>query len=155
MIQIAPGDLVAVEAEGRYYYAFILDKVRLFGGNWAFVLHASSEKVRSATEVLSGPRTGLHAFVDFIWAKRERRLLRLARTLDTASFRGPGFLRGTTAIKEKAQFWVIYDMSFKELRCVTRLTPEEERYPDYIRIDDVLMVQKVKQGWAPEQDPRI
>src|SRR5712691_6214107 len=62
MIQISPGDLIAVATEGRYYYALVLDRVRLFGGNWVFVFHRSSQNILDAADLLDGPRTGYHAF---------------------------------------------------------------------------------------------
>lgn len=155
MIQIAPGDLVAVEAGGRYYYALILDRVRLFGGNWVFVFHASSDRVLSAAEILAGAPLGFHAFVDFIWAKRENRLTRIARKLDATAFQGPGRLRGTHAIKEKAQQWFIYDMDGKLLKRVSRLTAEEATYPNYSRIDDTIMIDLANTRWRPETDHRI
>ena len=102
MIQISPGDLVAVATDGRYYYALVLDRVRLFGGNWVFVFHCSSQNILDAADLLVGPRTGYHAFVDFIWAKREECLSRLARKVDTKRFAGPGRLKGTHAIRGKA-----------------------------------------------------
>ena len=92
MIQISPGDLVAVATDGRYYYALVLDRVRLFGGNWVFVFHCSSQNILDAADLLDGPRTGYHAFVDFIWARK----------VDTKRFAGPGRLKGTHAIRGKA-----------------------------------------------------
>jgi hypothetical protein len=155
MIQISPGDLVAVAADGRYFYALILHRVGLFGGNWTFVFHRSSQNILDAVDLLNGPKNGYHAFVDFIWAKRDGRLSRVARKVDTGPFAGPGRLKGTHALKEKAQLWFIYDMAFKELKRVSRLTAEEAKYPERARIDDVIMVQMVNAGWTPEKDPRI
>jgi hypothetical protein len=155
MIRIASGDLFAVEANGQYYYALILDRIRLFGGNWTFVFHISSSRLMDAGEVLRRPMEGFHAFVDFIWAKRENRLTRLMRGVDTSALRGPGRLKGTHAIKEKANLWFIYDMEFKELKRVSRLTAAEAAYPQYSRIDDTIMVRRVDERWTPDQDPRI
>ena len=60
MIQPRPGDLVAIEANGRYYYAAILDRIRLFGGNWVFVFASSSERVLAAETVLASSDGGWH-----------------------------------------------------------------------------------------------
>jgi hypothetical protein len=155
VIQLAQGDLVAVAADERYYYALILDRVRLFGGNWVFVFHMSSDNLLDAADVLNVGRAGYHAFVDFIWAKREKRISRVARKVDTAAFAGPAYLKGTNATKEKAKLWFIYDMSFKEQKRVARLTPDEAKYPDFSRIDDIIMVKRVNESWTPEKDPRI
>jgi hypothetical protein len=155
MIQITPGDVVAVEADGRYYYALILDRIRLFGGNWAFVFHASSDQLLTASSILEGSRQGFHAFVDFIFAKRENRLTRVARKVDTTAFRSPGRLKGTHATKEKAKVWFIYDMDGEQVSRLSTLTPVEAAYPNYSRIDDTIMIDLANRRWLPEQDHRI
>jgi len=155
MLQVAPGDLIAIDANGQYYYALILDRIRLFGGNWTFAFHRSSPKLLTAAEILGGSADGFNAFIDFIWAKRENRLTRLKRGVDTAPFRGPGRLKGTNALKEKAKLWFIYDMSFNELKRVSRLTVAEAAYPQHSRIDDTIMVRRIDERWTPDQDPRI
>jgi len=43
MTRIYPGDLLRIAANGRFYYAIILDKIRLFGGQLCFVLYRTSE----------------------------------------------------------------------------------------------------------------
>jgi hypothetical protein len=155
VIQIAPSDLVAIKANGRYYFALIRDRMRLFGGDWTLVFHGSGERPLSASEVLSGHRSGYDAFVDFIWAKREARLTRLARKIDTGAFQGPGRLKATHALKEKARLWFIYDMSFRELKRGSRLSPEEATYPESSRIADAIMARRADSHWTPEQDSRI
>lgn len=166
MIRIQPGDLVAIAANHKYYYALILDRIRLFGGNWTYAFHRTSAEVLEAEEILGGPHEGFNAFIDFIWAKREDRLVRLARKVDSGEFAGPGYVRGTnafpgrvpgtSAIPEEAKRWFILDMNFREIKKgVKTLSAEEKRYPLNRRIDDTLMVQLVDQRWTPEQDDRI
>ena len=89
-----------------------------------------------AVDVLTGPAGGFHAFVDFILAKREGRLVRLARKQPTTGFLGPGFLKSGISIDEKPASWTIRDMSFNEVRKVSHLSPEEATFPDYVRIYD-------------------
>jgi len=155
MIQIKPADLVAVRANGKYYYALIVDRVRLFGGNWTFVFHRSSSELLDASAILEGEPSGFNAFVDFIWAKRESRLTRLMRGVNTKPFFGPGRLKGTSTIKGKANLWFIYDMEFNELKRTSHLTAQEAAYPLNSRIDDTIMIQRVSEQWIPERDPRI
>lgn len=121
MRQLQEGDLIAIEASGKYYYALILSKIRLFGGNWTYVFHRRSDQLLPLEKVLTMPISGFNAFGDFIWAKREKRITGLARKLDTSGFRGPGRLKATNATKDKAPFWFIMDMNFKELKRVTHL----------------------------------
>jgi hypothetical protein len=144
---------VSVESDGRFYYALVLDRGRLFGGNWVFVFHDVSDRPLPAGDLLNGARRGYHAFVDFIWAKRERRLARIARKVETSAFEGPGRLKNTSALNEKARLWFVYDMNFKELKRVAQLTAEEANFPLKERIDDPIMVQRDR--WMPDQDPRI
>lgn len=154
MIQLLPADLIAVESNGRYYYALVLDRIRLFGGNWAFAFHRSSDTLLEQEAILSD-RRGFNAFIDFIWAKRDNRITRIARGIDTAPFLGPGFLKNTHATKEKAKHWFIYDMEGKEIKRVNQLTPDEIKYPLYSRIDDAIMIKRISIAWTPEQDRRI
>jgi hypothetical protein len=155
MIQLKPRDLVAISANSKYYYALLLDRIRLFGGNWTFVYHRTSAELLTPGEVLGGSRSGFHAFVDFIWAKREGRATRLCRGVSTEEFEGPGFVKQTNAHRDKATLWFISDMTFHEVKRVEQLSDAEKRYPLQSRIDDILMVRYVDRGWTPEQDPRI
>jgi hypothetical protein len=94
--------------------------------------------------------------VDFIWAKREDRVARIATKLDTLVLNARvSFLKSTHAIKGKAKDWWIYDRDGRELRRVQKLSEEERRYPLYHRIDDVLMVGLVDKCWSLDQDHRI
>ena len=116
MIQLKPRDLVAIRANSHYYYALLLDRIRLFGGNWTFVFHRKSPELLTPDEVLGGSRSGFHAFVDFIWAKREGRATHLCRGVSTEEFEGPGFLKQTSVHREKATLWFISDMTFQEVK---------------------------------------
>jgi hypothetical protein len=155
MIQLKPKDLVAISANSKYYYALLLDHIRLFGGNWSFVFHRTSTELLEPDELLSGPKSGFHAFVDFIWAKREGRASVLRRGLSTEEFEGPGFVKQANTHREKATLWFISDMALQEVKRVELLSEAEKSYPLKRRIDDMLMVRDVDRAWTPEQDPRI
>jgi hypothetical protein len=155
MIQIKEGDLIAVAAAGKYYYALVLDRVRLFGGNWTFVFHKTSSELLAADQILTAPHEGFHAFVDFIWSKRENRVSRIARNVELGKFQGPSFLKQSSTIKGKATFWFISDMTLKEIRRTTCLSEAERKYPLKRRIDDIIMVSAVEAKWKPEHDERI
>jgi hypothetical protein len=87
MIHAKPGNLVAVLANGKHYYAAVL-KSLLPGarGHWCFVFHRTSEHLLSGGEILNEVGTGFYALVDFIWAKRENRLIRIAGKVEVKSF---------------------------------------------------------------------
>ena len=148
--------MLRIAANGRFYYTIILDKIRLFGGQLCFVLYRTSETPMEAEEAMSESLEGFYEIVDFIWAKREDRVARIATKLDVDALNfGVRFFKSTHAIKEKARDWWIYDREGRELRRVQTLTEEEKGYPLHHRIDDTLMVGLVDKRWSPEQDQRI
>lgn len=156
MIPIYPRDLVRVAANGRFYYAITLHNIRLFGGQLCFVFHRTSKQPLDSVEVLRGPSDGFYEIVDFIWAKREGRIERIVKKLDTTVLnRGTSFFKSTFTTKGKATEWQIVDREGEEQRRVQELSAEEARYPLFRRIDDILMVELVDQRWVPEKDDRI
>jgi hypothetical protein len=156
MTRIYPSDLLRIAANGRFYYAIVLDKISLFGGQLCFVFHRTSEKPLEADEVMRLALEGFYEIVDFIWAKREDRVARIATKLDTRTLnKGVSFFKTTFATTDKAKDWRILDREGRELRRVQKLTEEEKRYPLHHRIDDILMVDLVDKRWSPEKDHRI
>ena len=155
MIQIRPGDLIAINFEGWYYYALILDRIRLFGGNWAYVFHRRSEELLAPDIFLDGRQPGFHAFVDFIHGKREDRITRLQRKVDPSLYPAPGYLKAAHEFRRKASQWFIYDMDFILVKRVKRLKRAEKKYPSKSRIDEAVMVEMVAEAWTPEKDVRI
>ncbi len=155
MIQIQPGDLIAIQYQGCYYYALILDRIRLFGGNWVYVFHRRSAEQLPADVFLDGQQPGFHAFVDFIHAKREDRITRLQSNVDLGLYPDPGYLKAAHEFRRKASQWFIYDMDFNLVKRVKRLKRAEKKYPNKGRIDEVVMVEMVAGAWTPEKDVRI
>ena len=53
MLRLKKGDLVAVKSqtEEKFYYALVLDKIALFGGNWTYVFHRTSSPVVSSVVI--------------------------------------------------------------------------------------------------------
>ena len=150
MVRVSPGDLVAIRAEsGRYYYALVLDEVGLFGGNWSFAFHQTSDSPLPPDEVLSSGG-GFHAFIDYIFAKREKRITRLAAKIDVERYDGVRLLRGRSVLPGRWEF--IYNRVFEEVARVERLSDEEKGYPFFERIDDTIMVQRVDRQWTPAVD---
>jgi len=155
MIRPGVGDVVAVSARGKYYYALLLSKVRLFGGHLVYVFHQPSMQQLPVDQIVSPGASGFHEIVDFIWAKRENRLSRIASKVDITPFNTIRHFKNTFALKGKADFWWIYDESFNRIRRTELLTPGEMAYPLFHRIDDVVMCDLVDQEWTPAKDDRI
>jgi hypothetical protein len=104
--------------------------------------------------LLAPPTNGFHAFIDFIFAKRENRLDHLAKKVDIGPYNTVKHLKNTHIFPGKAPLWFIYDLDFNERR-VESLSEEEKYYPLFERIDDTIMVQRVNELWTPDQDKRI
>ena len=155
MVRIYPGDFLGIEYSDRYYYALVISKITYFGGNWVYVFHFSSSKIRTAEEVLRRSKGGFHAFVDFIVAKRESRVTRVATKLDTSPYDTVTRLKATPTPKGKAKLWGICNMKFRWIDSVKKLSKEQKRYPLCECIDDTLMVRHIKKKWVPESDPQI
>lgn len=155
MIRIYSGDLVAVEFDERFYYAIVLDPIKLFGGNFVYALHRTSRELLTSEAILSGPANGFHAFVDFIFAKREDRLTRVAKKIDTSAFECVTHFKRTVTLKGKAKFWFIVDRDLDDVGRVETLTNEQKAFPLVCRIDDSIMVSLVNEKYVPEDDPRI
>lgn len=146
---------MAVSSGGAFYYALLLTNTRLFGAPLVFAFHQKSIALLSADEIVHDRAEGFHEFIDFIWAKREGRLFRVASKVETSKFQTARHFKNTHTIKGKAEFWFIYDESFNELRRTRQLTVEERTYPLFHRIDDILMCKLIDRQWTPERDERI
>lgn len=87
MIHVKPGNLIAVSAEGRYYYALVLKSLMpRINGHWCFIFHKTSEDLLSAPDLLTEGASGFYELVDFIWAKRQNRLIRIAEKINLKSY---------------------------------------------------------------------
>jgi hypothetical protein len=156
MIRIFPGDPLQVSSNGKFYYTLALDKIRLFGGQLVFAFYQTSDKPLSAEQVLANPSEGFFETVDFIRAKREKRLERISKNLNTADWNNRViFFKQSFAIKEKAKEWWICDREHRKIKRTSILSDEEKRYPLSHCIGDIRMVKLIEQRWSPEKDPRI
>jgi hypothetical protein len=90
MIQIRAGDLIAVRTNEKSVSFAILTKQILFGGHWCFVFYKSLSELPAITTDVAN--IGFNAFVDFIVAKREKRLARISRGNDFRHLNGPELL---------------------------------------------------------------
>jgi hypothetical protein len=94
MIHAKPGNLIAVSANGKFYYALVLRSLLPRArGHWCFVFQRTSEHLLSAAEILNGDPAGFYQLVDFIWAKRQNRLLRIAEKIDIRRFDNDSYLK--------------------------------------------------------------
>ena len=121
-----------------------------------YVFHATTEnEIAPADKVLGIEEPGFHAFVDFIWAKREARIVRVAANVDIKPYDSVRYLKGTHPFVGKAPIWFITDMNFQEVKRVSELSEEEKHYPFPTRIDDTTMIERIEKQWKPNMDSRI
>jgi hypothetical protein len=94
MIHAKSGNLIAVSANGKFYYALVLRSLLpRKRAHWCFVFHRTSEHLLSAAEILNGSPAGFYQLVDFIWAKRQNRLVRIAEKIDVRRFDNGSYLK--------------------------------------------------------------
>lgn len=86
MIRLAPGDLIAIKHEQRHYYALVLNKISLFGGNLVFAFYETSPDLLTKSQIFENPGQGFFEIVDFIWAKRENRISRIASKISIENY---------------------------------------------------------------------
>ena len=155
MIRINEGDLLCIEGEKQYYYVLILDKIKLFGGQLCFVYHKTTSEPVGAVEIVKTPN-GFYEIIDFIWAKREKRITKIKDNIDIKTIKEKiQFFKNTFTLIGKAELWIIYDKNGNEVKKVNKLNDEEIKYPIYHRIDDRIMMKLVDEFYLPENDERI
>jgi len=152
MLQIRPGDLVAIQKNDLYVVVAVLTPQLLFGGHWCFVAHnARPDLVDDETEFTSG----FNAFVDFIVPKREGRISRLRRNADFSSLRGSLLLQQPPAKGEKNyRLWQWKDdqrEAVEYLRFTPSPTREQQSTPHYATISADRAWDLASRAWTPDQ----
>jgi hypothetical protein len=149
MIQLRPGDLVAVRRDEAYFLFAILTKQILFGGHWSFAFHCSRPALPTAPDRIGAP--GFNAAVDFIVPKREGRVVRVSRGNDFSSLLGPELLQQRPAKGEvNFRIWRWKDNDRQEaeyVRFTSSPTPEERSAPHYSCIPADLACDLAAREW--------
>jgi len=153
MIQLRPGDLVAVRNDGSYFLFAILTKQILFGGHWSFAFHGSRLVVPSAYDEIAGP--GFNAVIDYIIPKREDRIVRVNRGNAFSSLFGPELLQ-QQPIKGDVTYriWRWKDNQREQaeyVRFTLSPTPEERSAPHYTCIPADFACDLAARGWKEHE----
>jgi hypothetical protein len=151
MIRTAPGDLIAVKHKGRHYYAVVLTRQIMLGGQLVFALYHSSKSLEDAEQVLKHGLKGFHCIIDFIFAQRAGSLRRISKVsiekIDTVKYfiqdRPDYGLRGT---------WAIWDRDLNLVKTSDSLTEKEWRYPLQVQSDHESMCEQIDARWKPQDD---
>lgn len=148
MIRIFPNDLLAIEHEGRYFYAIVLEGSKVFGAQLSYVFHLTSETLISSEGILDEQQPGFYAYVDYIWCKREKRVTRYLKNTDTSKYKPPVYSKGTNNHRGKNTLWWIYDQSGQEIERTTNLSEEQKQFPINEKIDEYVMFERVLLKWT-------
>lgn len=154
MLQIRPGDLIAVRNDELYVLVAILSKQVLFGGHWCFVMHHARDTLPAAeSEGAIGP--GFNAAVDFIVPRREGRVIRISRDNDFSSLNGPELLQQAPLKGEKNyRIWRWKDNRREDAEYV-RFTPsptrEEQHSPHYCCLAADFAWKLAARAWTADQ----
>lgn len=96
---------------------------------------------------------GFNIIADFIFAKRENRIIKLGKIADYSSFRLFNFFKATNNHDDNPnKLWFIKDGNFKEVKRTTKLTAEERKYPLIVCFSEESLIKKINNKWLPEQD---
>jgi hypothetical protein len=151
MIRTTPGDLIAIKHKRRYYYAVVLTRQIMAGGQLVFALYHSSKSLEDAEQILEDGLKGFHCIIDFIFAQRAKAVHRISKisveAIDNVKYfrqDGPNYgLRGT---------WAIWDRDFDLVKTTDSLTEKEWRYPVQVRSDHESMCEQIDARWKPQDD---
>jgi len=153
VIQLRPGDLVAVRKDGAYFLFAILTKQILFGGHWSFAFHGSRSTAPAADDRAVGH--GFNAAIDFIFPKREDRLVRVSRGNDFSHLQGPELLQQQPLKGEvNYRIWRWKENRREEaeyVRFTPSPSPEERSAPHYSCIPADFACDLVARGWKEHE----
>jgi hypothetical protein len=149
MIRPGIGDLISIYGSKKYYYALILSKIRLGGAPLVFAFHQTSAKPLEAAELLRRP-VGFHAFIDFIYAKREGRIGRIASRVDITPFGLPKLFKSAPLPGDEPAEWRIWNGEKSSVvRRAPKLSKAERDYPLFQASGDVWMRRHIDHKWRP------
>ncbi len=160
MIQQRPGDLLEVALDEQFYYLVVLTKIVLFGGNVVFAFHGDGS--RRDLLALGPMSSGFNICTDLLWPKKSGSVRRLTRLDDFSGFWRTRLVKNTVEYRRghKAKIWFISDID--DLQTGIRKTPIEQRGtmpPEFASAMDGgmysfdLVVEKMRAGYTPEQNP--
>jgi hypothetical protein len=157
MLQIRPGDLIAVRSGDAETLFAVLTKQILFGGHWSYVFYDAPSGLRDSNPETTG--AGFNVAVDFIVAKRENRIVRLSRGNDFSSLMGPELLQQEPDPGQpNYRIWRWRDGRREEAEWV-RFTPspsaEERSAPHYCCMPADRVCELAARRWQPQESQWI
>lgn len=151
MVQIRPGDFIAVSHGDSAVLFAILTKQVLFGGHWSYVFHGA----RRLTDLsgIEAVGAGFNAAVDFIVPKREDRIVTISRGNDFSSLVGPEQLQQQPAegeVEYRIWRWMHGRREEAELvRSTQSPRAEEASAPHYSCVSADWAYRLAERRWEP------
>lgn len=152
MIQISPGDLIAIEHERRFFYAIVLTRIFMFGGQVVYAFHRTTTDLETAERFLQGKGDGFHFIADFIDAKYKSAIYRLARKLPIVDLNAFKFFRQGEQSYGLDKTWAIWDRAPHVVQTPTSLTDEQWACPILRTVSYREMCECIDRKWKPEHD---
>lgn len=154
MIRQAPGDLLEIEFEGKFYYVVVLTKIVMFGGNIVFAFHGDG--TQRSTDSLTDKDPGFNICCDLLLAKREGIVRRLRCFPDVSGFWRTRLAKGTNEWRKghKAKEWYIYrvDNLQDHIEIRSSMPPKYAAAMDHSMYSFDLVAEKILSGYTPEQN---
>ena len=153
MIQLRPGDLISIEHNGIFFYAFVITKIKLFGGNLLFGFHKTTKNPLQLEEVLNGGTAGFMSLVDLIQFKRAGTIHRLGKNMSVPYATEPKRYKQTFRKQEPGGYIVrLFDDTGEYLgeynaEKKSDLPAEILEFPEYSTNSSELFTLNVKRKW--------
>ena len=129
MQHVKDGDLISIEEDGKFYYFLILSRSAFFGCQWCYAFHLTSEKLETEESILSTFGEGLHMLVDFIDERRENRVIKVSKKIDTSNYQNKQNLKAKIKEPNGTFRWYIYSQNFNILAIQDELFKDQYSFP--------------------------
>lgn len=157
MIQQAPGDLLEIEFDGKFYYVVVLTKIVMFGGNIVFAFHGDG--VQRLSDSLTEHDSGFNVCTDLLLPKKEGSVRRLRRLPDVSGYWRTRLTKNTSEYRKgyKARDWYIYNVNDLQNHIEVRssMPPKYAAAMDHEMSSFDLVASKILSGYTPEQNPLL
>ena len=128
MQHVKSGDLIGIEDNGKYYYYLVLSKSALFGCQWSYAFHITSDSLLTESEILSS-KGGFRALVDFIDQRRANKVIKISKQIDMLPYAKETKLKARIDTYGGGHQWFIYSPTFSILKKQKLLMPWQKSYP--------------------------
>ncbi len=157
MIQIKSGDLISIEHNDEYFYAFVVTNIKLRGGNLVYAFYKVTKSPLRLEEVLSTGDLGFMTFVDLIQFKRAGTITRLGRNISIPGVEDPEQYKQTWPKRDDDGYFVrLFDNSDEYLgqydtELKSDLPPEILELPEYATYSGEFLILNIKRKWHQSQ----